>query len=334
MNKSIIILVLTVLCDCFSSCKAQPAFGEGYLSLSKTIQMPGVKGRIDHLDVNIKEKIVYIAALGNNTLEVIDLQAGKVVHSIKGLDEPQGVGFIPSTNEIFVANGGSGDCYFYNASTFEKTAMLHLSSDADDVRYDPASETVYVGYGEGGIAAISARTHKQTGNVQLPAHPEGFQIDRSINRMLVNVPDKNMIAVIDLLQLKLIDQWTGNTPTANFPMALDTIRHYAFIGYRHPAKLVVLDAKKGNEISNVDMAGDIDDLYFDYQNKRVFISGGAGYINIFEQQANGRLNTIANIPTQNGARTSLLIPQLKLFVLAERARSGNSAQLRIYTVAQ
>jgi DNA-binding beta-propeller fold protein YncE len=300
----------------------------------RTVQIPGVKGRIDHMDVNIKDKIVYMAALGNNTLEVIDLKEGKVIHSIKGLDEPQGVGYIPQTNEIFVANGGNGDCYFYNATTYEKTAALKLSSDADDVRYDSANETIYVGYGEGGIAVINARTHQQTGNIQLPAHPEGFQLDNAINRMLVNVPDKDLIAVIDLLQQRVIDQWKRNTPTANFPIALDTVRHYAFIGYRHPAKLVVLDDKTGNEISSSDIAGDIDDLYFDYQTKRIFISGGAGYINIFEQQSNNRLNKIANIPSRNGARTSLFIPQLKLFILAEREASNKPAQLAVFTISQ
>lgn len=295
--------------------------------------MPGVKGRIDHMDVNEKAKVLYMAALGNNTLEVIDLQAGKVIHSIKGLDEPQGVGYIASTNEIFVANGGNGDCYFYNATTFEKTATIHLSSDADDVRYDAAAKTIYVGYGEGGIAAINARTHQQTGNISLPAHPEGFQLDKATGRMLINVPDKNMIAVTNLSQLKVIDQWTRNTPTANFPMALDTVHHYAFIGFRHPARLVMLDSKTGEEISSTRMVNDVDDLYFDTPSRRIYTSGGGGYVNVFELQAGNQLKQIANIPTKNGARTSLLIPQLKLFVLAERAVAG-SAQLIIYNLSK
>lgn len=333
MNARILILIVSVLCNCFCSSKAQPSFGTGHLTLNKVVQMPNVQGRIDHMDVNVKDKIVYMAALGNNTLEVIDLQAGKILHSIKGLDKPQGVGYIPSTNEIFVANGGSGDCYFYNAATFEKTGTLHLSSDADDVRYDAASETIYVGYGEGGIAAINARTHQQTGNAPLPAHPEGFQLDKAINRMLVNVPDKNIIAVIDLTQFKVIEKWARSTPTANFPMALDTIHHYAFIGYRHPASLVMLDSKTGKEISSNNMVSDIDDLYYDDQTKGIYASGGGGYINIFEQ-ANSQIKQTANIPTKNGARTSLLIPQLNLFVLAERAVSGKPAQLSIYNISQ
>ncbi|MEO6289536.1 MAG: hypothetical protein ABIO76_06430 [Ginsengibacter sp.] len=154
MKRIFLQIVLLSFIFSFTSCEGQENFGEKYLQLNKTIALPNVKGRIDHLDVNIKDQVVYMAALGNNSLEIVDLKNGKIVHSIQGLDGPQGVGYIPQTNEIFVANGGNGDCYFYNASTFEKTATIHLSSDADDVRYDSSTQKVYVGYGEGGIAVI------------------------------------------------------------------------------------------------------------------------------------------------------------------------------------
>jgi DNA-binding beta-propeller fold protein YncE len=316
-----------------SSCKSQAIFGEKYLQLEKTIVLPNVSGRIDHMDVNLKEKIVYVAALGNNSLEVVGLANGKMIHSIHGLQEPQGVGYVPQTNEIFVANGGSGDCYFYNASTFAKTATIHLSSDADDVRYDSASHTIYVGYGEGGIAVIDALTHAQKGAVELPAHPEGFQIDKKANIILVNIPDRNMIGIIDLPQLKLINSWKRNEPSANFPMALDLENNRAFIGYRHPAKLLVLDIATGKEISSSDIAGDIDDLYYDAGQKRIYVSGGGGYINIFQDDSKG-FKKISNIPTRSGARTSLLIPRLHLYVLAERASSGKEAALLVYNTLQ
>ena len=324
------ILIISLFC---TGCKGQQPFGENYLQLSKKIQLPNVKGRIDHLDINLEEQIIYVAALGNNSVEVADLKAGKILHSISGLSEPQGVCYIPQKHEIFVANGGNGDCYFFNASSFEKTGTIHLSSDADDVRYDSVSSKIYVGYGEGGIAVIDANTHKQIGDVKLPAHPEGFQIDNSSNIILVNVPGKNMIGVIDLKQLKLINKWTFNSPTANFPIAIDAKQRYAFIGYRHPAKMVVLDARTGKEISTNNMISDVDDLYFDNEKKRAYISGGGGFINIFQQDSSNTFKQVANIPTRSGARTSLFIPQLKMFVLAERAESGNAAQLIIYNTS-
>jgi DNA-binding beta-propeller fold protein YncE len=331
--KNNILFILFAFFISISSCKSQAIFGEKYLQLEKTIVLPNVSGRIDHMDVNLKEKIVYVAALGNNSLEVVGLANGKMIHSIHGLQEPQGVGYVPQTNEIFVANGGSGDCYFYNASTFAKTATIHLSSDADDVRYDSASHTIYVGYGEGGIAVIDALTHAQKGAVELPAHPEGFQIDKKANIILVNIPDRNMIGIIDLPQLKLINSWKRNEPSANFPMALDLENNRAFIGYRHPAKLLVLDIATGKEISSSDIAGDIDDLYYDAGQKRIYVSGGGGYINIFQDDSKG-FKKISNIPTRSGARTSLLIPRLHLYVLAERASSGKEAALLVYNTLQ
>jgi len=332
MKNNILVILFVSLCSC-NSCKGQSNFGEKYLQLQKTIVLPNVTGRIDHMAVNVKENIVYVAALGNNTLEAVDLRNGRIIHSIHGQDEPQGVEYIPRTHEIFVANGGNGDCYFYNASTFEKTATIHLPSDADDVRYDSASNAIFVGYGEGGIAIINANTHRQTADVKLPAHPEGFQIDSKANSIWVNVPDKNMIGVIDLVQLKLVKSLKRNSPSANFPMSIDVQNHRAFIGYRHPAKLVVVDMITGKDITWHDMVSDVDDLYYDMNNKRVYISGGGGFINIFQQDTAGSFTQITNMPTRSAARTSLLIPQLRLFVLAEREVSGNSARLLVYDIS-
>ena len=328
--RNIVVTIFILSVFYFTGCNGQKPFGENYLQLRKNIQLPNVKGRIDHLDINLKEQIIYVAALGNNSLEVVDLKNGKVVHSISGLDEPQGVCYIPQNHEIFVANGGTGDCYFFNASSFDKTGTIHLSSDADDVRYDSINSKIYVGYGKGGIAVIDANSHKLLGDIKLPAHPEGFQIDNTTNIILVNVPDKNMTGVIDLKLLKLMNRWTFDSPTANFPIIIDPKQQFAFIGHRHPAKLIVLNERTGKEISTNNMVSDVDDLYFDNEKKRIYISGGGGFINIFQQEGIDVFKQIANIPTRKGARTSLYIQQLKIFVLAERAESGNTAQLIIY----
>lgn len=331
-NKLYAVLFITVviISTTFTSCKAQKSYGSQYLKLEKTIPLPGVKGRIDHLDIDVKDQIVYVAALGNNSVEVVSLKQGKVIHSIKGLDEPQGVGFIPQTNEIFIANGGNGACYFYNANTFEKTATVQLASDADDVFYEPVSHKIYVGYGSGGIAAIDVNTHRQTGDVKLPAHPERFQLNKSSGKMFVNLPNANSIGVIDLKKMKLVHEWNTDPLNANFPMALDTFHHRLFVGYRRPAKLAVLDSRTGKILTTQAMAGDADDMYYDQTSERVYVSGGSGYIDIFKQQDPNSYTQTAHIPSRNGARTSLLIPQLQLFIVAARASGDKEAQLLVY----
>lgn len=317
----------------FTGCKGQGTFGENYLAVYKTIPLPGVKGRIDHMDVNLKDQVVYIAALGNNTLEVVSLADGKVLHTIPGLDEPQGVCYIPQTKEIFVANGGSGDCYFYNAANYKKTATVHLSSDADDVRYDSTNQKIYVAYGSGGIAIIDAKNHDEVGNIKLPSHPEGFQIDRRNGLLYVNLPNSGVIGVADISKLKLVNEWNKNYREGNFPMAFDSEGNKLFIGYRHPATLVVIDTKTGKRIAAEELTNDTDDLFYDSRNNRVYASCGGGYINIFQLQGADHCKQIANVASRNGARTSLLIPPLNLFVVAEPAHS-TQAELVIYRIGK
>src|SRR5690242_7205509 len=113
-----------ILLNFFQQCSGQKPFGTEFLQLENTIALPAVKGRIDHIDADPVNKIAFIAALGNTTLEIVDLQKGKTIHTITGLDEPQGVAWISRQHEIFIANGGNGECYFYDAGNFQKKATV------------------------------------------------------------------------------------------------------------------------------------------------------------------------------------------------------------------
>jgi DNA-binding beta-propeller fold protein YncE len=292
--------------------------------------MTGVSGRIDHMAVNLKDKVLYMAALGNNTVEVIDLEKGVVIKSIKGVEEPQGIAYIPEQNEVAVASGGNGDCVFFDASSFKIVATVHLQGDADNIRYDATERKMYVGYGNGGMALIDPVAHKQTGNVKLTAHPESFQIDKKNNKLYFNLPDDHCISVIDLKSFSLTNTWKISRLRANFPMTLDTAHNFVFVGYRHPAVLACYDSKTGKEVSKVDLVGDIDDIFYHADKQQIIASGGDGYINIFEKGADNTFKLVSNIRTRSGARTSLLIPSLGYYVLAERAEGGRAAALVVY----
>ena len=328
MKNSFNVLLLFCFLLPVLSCHGQNPFGSEQLTLKQTIPLPGVEGRIDHMDVDLRHRILYMCALGNNSLEAVDLANGKVLHSIKGLHEPQGNAYVPQTGEIMVANGGDGSCRFYNAATFKLTASIALGSDADDVRYDSSSQKIYVGYGEGGIAVIDAVQHKKIAEAQLPAHPEGFQLDKKLDRLFVNVPDAGKIFSINLSDLKTSAEWKS-PHGANFPMAIDEEQNILFIGCRTPARLVAINATTGNVVSEAVMVADVDDLYFDSRTNKVYVSGGGGAIQIFSF-SDSRLRLIANIPTRGGARTSLLVPSLQFFLLAERAGGGKAAQVEVF----
>jgi len=327
MIKSKTFLVISLACHCVS-CNSQKPFGTDELLLKQKIPLPGVKGRIDHMDADVKKEVVFISALGNNSLEIVDIKNGKHLFSIKKLSEPQGVIFIPQTNEIMIANGGDGSCQFCNAETFQNTGTIELGSDADDIRYDSIDKKIYVGYGSGGIAKIDPIRRQKTADIKLPGHPEGFQLDKSLKKIFVNVPDANQIDVIDLKSREVVAKWKTDY-NANFPMAIDESRHIIFIGYRHPAKLVALDENNGRTIAATDLIGDADDLYFDGRSKKIYASGGGGAINVYLFE-NSAFRQITAVATRSGARTSLLIPALNTFILAERATGNDAAQLNFY----
>jgi hypothetical protein len=324
------LILLFVALGCFTSCQAQEEAGKQYLTLEKQIALPNVKGRIDHIDINLKDQVAYVAALGNNTLELVDLKSGKVIGSITGLDEPQGVAYIAKHEELFVANGGTGECYFYNAKTLEKTGSVKFNDDADDVRYDAVADKIYVGYGTGGIGIIDGASRKQISDIKLPAHPESFQLDAKGGKLWVNLPGSGMIGVCDLKQLKLVAKWSKLLPRANFPMAYDEAQHRIIVGYRVPAKLIIYDSETGKEVFSGPMVGDVDDLYWDAKSKCIYISGGGGAVDIFKQTGNTTYKQIAHVKTRDGARTSLLVPELDLFLIAARATGQQQASLLIY----
>jgi YVTN family beta-propeller protein len=300
------------------------------LKLTVSIPLANVSGRIDHLAYDIKRQFVYIAALGNNTVEVVDVKNAKVVHTIKGLSEPQGIRYIAETNAIFVANGDNGVCDVFNADTYQKITSIKLGADADNVRYDSTAKRIYVGYGSGGIAIIDAVTFKQLADIKLPGHPESFQLDYNSKKLFVNVPDAHLIAVIDLVKNVLESKWKIDEASANFPMAFDTANHRMFIGCRHPAKLIVINSESGKTIASFDTDDDTDDIFYDSSTQRIYMSCGEGSVNIFKQVDPNKYEAAPKIETRSGARTSLFVPELNQLFIAAPARSGNEAQLMIY----
>lgn len=323
-------LIFLSFCTCNLSCNAQKQFGENYLTLQKTIPLPGIKGRIDHLSIDKEHNRLYIAALGNNSIEVIDLKSGEDIHSIKGFDEPQGVLYIPDDNSIFITNGGDGLCRVFNADTYQSLAEINLSDDADNTRYDAEEQTIYAGYGNGRIAVIDAKSYKQTGTINLDGHPESFQIDSHSKKMWINVPGKNLIEVADGKTLSVADKWKFDNLAGNFPMSYDSIHNRLFVGFRSQSKMLVLNSETGEKIVTLDCVNDADDIFYDENSKRIIVSGGGGYIDIFQQQDSDIYSAIAHITTRKGSRTSYWVSEWKELLLAVPEDGEQSAELRIY----
>lgn len=309
-----------------------PRAADGPPALVASIALPHVEGRIDHLAYDSRTQRLYVAALGNNTVEVIDTRAGTHVRSLSGFHAPQGIAVATDANVVAVANGQGEGVQFLNAADDRAGALVKLGGDSDNVRYDAAAKRLYVGFGNDALAAIDPGASMVIGQVKLAGHPESFQLERSGSRVFVNVPTAGQIAVVDRSAMKVTATWPVSSAKANFPMALDEATHRLFVGCRRPAKVLVFDTSTGKEVSSFDIVGDTDDLFYDAIRKRLYVSGGEGYIDVIEDGAQGGFTRIAHVATAPGARTSLFVPDQHRWYLAVPHRGSQRAEIRVYGV--
>jgi DNA-binding beta-propeller fold protein YncE len=300
------------------------------LALVRSIDLPGVEGRIDHLAFDAGSQRLYVAALGNDTVEVVDVSTGTHLKSLPGFREPQGIAVVPDAKIVAVANGQGDGLQLINVADDRLGAMIRLGDDSDNLRYDATAMRLYVGFGSGALAAITPINARVVGEAKLAGHPESFQLERSGPRVFVNVPTADHIAVVDRGSMKVIATWPVTTAKSNFPMALDEGNHRLFIGCRRPAKVLVFDTASGKETSSFDIVGDTDDLFYDAPRKRLYVSGGEGFIDVIQDQGGNRLSRIAHMATAAGARTALFVPDQNRLYLAVPHRGSQKAQIRVY----
>lgn len=302
------------------------------LQLEQTIALSGVEGRIDHFAFDPAGERLFVCALGNNTVEVLDLRKGERVHSITGLGAPQGVGYAPEVNRLFVANDKGGICKIYDGKSFQAVGQLDFKDDADNVRYDSPTKKIYVGFGSGGIGVVNAVDGKQIGSIKLSAHPEAFELEKNGKRIFVNVPNSRHVAVIDRDKSEVVATWKTDLAFANFPMALDEVNHSLFIGCRMPSKLVVLNTESGDIVAKIDISGDPDDVFYDSKRHRIYAICGAGKIDIIDQTDPNTYAASARVNTADGARTGLFIPERDTMFVAVPHRGSQKAEIRAYHV--
>ena len=302
------------------------------LKLKQTIPLPGVEGRIDHFAFDPGGERLFVCALSNNTVEIIDLRKGQRIHSITGLGSPQGIAYIPESNRLLVANDKGGICNIYDAKSFQPVAQLSLKDDADNVRYDVATKQIYVGFGSGGIAIVNGQDAKQIGSIKLSAHPEAFELEKNGKRIFVNVPNARNVAVIDQDKGAVTATWKTDLAFGNFPMALDETNHRLFVGCRIPSKLVVLNTDSGTVVTKIGISGDSDEIFYDSKRHRIYAVCGAGKIDVIEQTDPNNYRRSSETETAIGARTGLFVPELDTLFIAVPHRGSQQAEVRVYEV--
>ncbi len=320
--KTLILLLL--------GCQLSAAVQSAPLEPVGTIALAGVKGRFDHFGIDLGRQRLFVAALGNNTLEAIDLKSSTVIKSIGPIRKPSGVLFLPEFDRLFVAAGEDNAVAVFSGSELRKEQILSGYADADNLRYDAGRKLVYVGFGSGALGVIDAGQLKKVSEIPLRGHPESFRLDEQGRCIWVNVPDARHVVVLDRLTGKTLATWPLDKARANFPIAADLAHERLFIGTRQPPQLLVLDSRSGKQIAAIPIHGDTDDLFFDSLRKLIYISCGEGFVDVVEQSGADAYRSVASIPTRPGARTAWFSPELDRFYLAVPERGSDEAEIRVF----
>ena len=321
--------ILATIALSFSIAVAHAESAVPALKLAGSIPMPGVAGRIDHFSIDLQHQVVYVATLGANSLQMVSLREKKVIGSITGLEEPQGVVYVPENGRLYVANGGDGSLRIYDGASLKPIKTVAFGDDADNLRFDSATKTLWLGYGSGAVAQVDLDGSK-LGEVQLGEHPEAFSLERNGTRMYVNVPRKREVAVVDRKTMTVLATYGTGSASENYPMAYDEDGQRLFLGCRTPAALVVLDAKNGKSVSQLLTVATTDDLFFDSAPQRVYVLGGGGAVAIYGKSEVGSYSQIGRVETAPGGRTGLLVPELHELLVAIPQNGSAPAKILIY----
>jgi hypothetical protein len=301
------------------------------LKLAQTIELPHVKGGFDLMAADVPGKRLFVAAEDNNTVEVIDLASGTPLRSIGGLAEPKWVVYRSEAQRLYVSCGGDGSVRVLDSRTFGEIKRFEFKEKANNLRYDSKTEELFVGVGKtfGSIGIIDTAHDAVTGQIALASFPKQFEL--AGNRIYVNVPEANHIAVVDRRKMTVVEKWPVNEAKGNVPMGADPGHERLFIGCE-PGKLVVFKTRSGKAVASVDINPEPDSVYYDAKRKRIYISCGGGSIDVLAWTAGDQYKLMDRIATAKGAATSLFIPELDRLCLAVPQGAGGSAEIRLYEV--
>lgn len=301
------------------------------LELVSTLAMPGVKGRIDHMAADPEGRRLFVAALGNGSVEVLDLRGG-ARRTLPGLRQPQGVLYLHDSRRLVVARGGDARVDIVDAATLRPLRSIGGLEDADNLRYDARARHVVAGYGDGGLRILDPDGGAPVRDIDLPGHPEAFELEADGARIFANVPSARSIVVVDRRTGATLARWATADASANFPMALDERHRRLFVGARSPAELLAYDIDSGKIVTRLAIGRDVDDLFWDERRTRLYAICGEGRIDVIRPEPPDRYAIESSVRTARGARTGLFVPEDSALYAAAPASRDSPARVLVFHI--
>ena len=315
------------------ACAAPAVPTTSLLQLVQTIPLPDVKGGFDLMAADMAGQRLFVCAQDNHTLEVIDLKAGQRVRSVPGFNEPKWVVYRPETGRLYVATAGDGKVTALDANTFAVIKEFQFEEKANNLRFDPATKELFVGVGKtfGALGIIDTATDKVSGEIKLDSFPKQFELEG--NLIYVNVPAANHIAVVDRAKKAVIATWPVAEAKENVPMGIDRPQRRLFVAC-DSGKFIVFNTASGKSVASLDIAAEADGVYYDASRKLIYVSCGAGSVEVIRQADADHYQLVGRIATAPGAGTSLFVPEFgRLYVLVPQ-KDQQRAEIRVFAAAQ
>jgi DNA-binding beta-propeller fold protein YncE len=323
---------------------AVPSFGQqnAPLKLVKTIDVPGAR-HWDHFGVDLKGNRLFVTSEEEPAVEVFDLKTYEHLKTLSDFKEPHNVLPFPELKQIYVVDGEASEIKILDYDSYKLIGHIPLTIDADPVVYDAASKYLYVVNGGREaktptclISVVDTASGKKLADMKLESNRlESMAIEKSGQRLFVNMTGINAIGVVDREKRAVVQTWPVTAAKDNVPLQYDETAHRLFLATRKPSKLVVVNADNGKEVASLDVADYVDDLAYDAAHHRLYIpgGGGTGAITVVAQKGADQYEVIATIPTKPGAKTARFAPELNKYYVGVPAKGAQSAQILVYDVA-
>ncbi|MDB5425535.1 MAG: hypothetical protein JWQ29_2951 [Phenylobacterium sp.] len=319
-----------------------PAAGQP-LTLAGGVDIPGYKGDFDHFAVDTAGDRLFLAGEEGKTLEVLRLSTGQRIKTLTDqVEVPHSLFYMPATDELLILDGGPGGPRVLDGKTYAVKRHYKMPElGADSIGYDEKANRLWVVSGGKDVplaysylTEIDPGTGKIFHNIRFDAdHVEAMAVDPASEKLWISITDKNKTAIVDRKAGKVVGEWPVTEAQQNAPMTFDPKTRRLFIVTRKPGKLLVVNADTGATVASFKAPERTDQVVWDPINRRVYVTGGEGYISVIQQDDADHYAETGRINSLPGAKTAILTPDAKrLYVAASPGESGAMGRIMWYDV--
>lgn len=310
------------------------------LRLVRATNLPNFSGDFDHLEVDLAHQHLFLAAEDHHTIEVFDVRTGNRIRSLGPFGATHSALYLQDSNRLLITDA-SGFCRIFDGTSFREIKAIEVRPGADSIGYDQRNQRLFVVNGgrdanmpESYLSVIDLKTLEKVAELKLSSnHLESMALEDSGPRLWINVTDQNQVWVIDREKLKVVAKWSIPEAGENSPVAFDPSTHRLFIVCRKPPRLIVLESDTGKLVAALPTAGKSDAISFDAAAHRIYVPGGEGYVAVYKVADANTVELIENVPTAQGAKTALFVPELGSYYLAVSPGEGHfGAKLLAYHI--